>query len=152
MKKSILILPALFLLLACNSNKKPKKEDGPQTGVEKLMQEIDDIHIEGMSKMAALTKFNQQTRKKIDSISALPARESVAAYKAKLDSLSADLSRAESNMEQWMNDFYNNPDTLSDNESLRMQYLEGQKSKAAEIRDAIIKNIQKADSLLSMKF
>jgi hypothetical protein len=152
MKSILVIIAVLFCISACNTNKKPKKEEGSKTGVEKLMQEIDDIHIAGMSKMAELTRLNQQTKKLIDSLAALPAKPPVAGFKTKLDSLSADLSQAEANMEQWMNDFYNNPDTLAGNESLRMQYLEAQKTKAGEVRDAITRNIQKADSLLKTRF
>lgn len=152
MKKILVITFLLYTISACNSNKKPEKETGAQTAVEKIMQEIDDIHIEGMSKMAALTKFNQQTRKLIDSIAALPSKAPVSGFKTKLDSLSSDLSRAEADMEEWMTDFYNNPDTLAGDETARMQYLEKQKNIAASIRDAIKRNIEKADSILKIKF
>jgi chromosome segregation ATPase len=152
MKKFIIIIISFSFLVSCNSNKKPKRDDTPVSSIEKLKQEIDDIHIQGMSKMAALTKLQQQTRKIMDSISALPNKEPLVSMKNKLQQLNAELSTAEANMEAWMNDFYNNPDTLADNETERNKYLSAQKSAAEKVRDAIKNGIQKADSLLKAKF
>lgn len=157
MKKLLIPVIALLgcLIFACNSSDK-KHKHGEDTGAsdESLVKEIDDLHIKGMSKMARLTTLQQQARKTADSLGMLPGGPSgaVATYKQQLDSLLKDLDYAEFAMDKWMPEFYGNPDTLSDNQEERMKYLNNEKIKVTKITDAILGGIQKADSLLKIKW
>lgn len=152
MKKILFAFSALLIICACNSNKKPERETTDLTPLERLKHEIDDIHIEGMSKMAELTKLEQRTKKILDSLSTLPDKEPITSMKKGFESLAAELKQAEEGMDNWMNDFYSKPDTLDDDESEKKKYLEDQKSVARQIRDAITNGIRKADTLISRTF
>lgn len=152
------VVVVIFIAAACNNDKKHAGHSGsgnePKTLTDSLMNEIDQIHNSGMSKMYKLTKLQQQTRRVVDSIDKLPAglKNAVDSYKKNLDSLLKELEYAEFSMDKWMPEYYANTDTLADNNSERIKYLTTEKMKASKIMEAILNGIQKADSLLKAKF
>lgn len=151
----LFILGLVFASSCKNSDDKNRQPgDKPLSLVDSLLKEIDDVHIDGMKKMADLTKLQQQTKRVIDSMNTLPSKiaGATAVYKERLDSLLKELDYAEFAMDKWMPEFYANTDTLANNISERIRYLTTEKIKAAKIKDAILGGIQKADSLLKAKF
>lgn len=158
MKKIIIPLAILFSIAACNNSDKKlghtHSGDEPKTLVDSLMKDINQVHDNGMSKMYRLTTMQQQTRKAIDSINQLPngLKNGATSYKQTLDNLLKDLEYAEFAMDKWMPEYYANTDTLADNNDERVKYLAAEKIKASKIIEAILNGIQKADSLLKIKF
>jgi hypothetical protein len=159
MKKIMIPVLSLFVcaVMSCNSDDKKHSHSGgdePKTLADSLMKDVDQVQIDGMGNMGQLTKLQQQARKVLDSLNALPSKLTGAGllYKEKLDSLVKDLDYAEFAMDKWMPEFYSNTDTLADNISERIKYLNNEKIKASKIKDAILGGIQKTDSLLKAKF
>jgi hypothetical protein len=158
MKKIILPFAILFTIAACNNSDKKNGQthsgNEPKTLVDSLMDDINKVHDNGMSKMYKLTSMQQQTRRAIDSINQLPdgLKNATASYTQTLDSLLKDLEYAEFAMDKWMPEYYANTDTLADNNDERVKYLTTEKIKASKIMEAILNGIQKADSLLKVKF
>lgn len=155
MKRISIVLAALILVFftACKSKDEKKEKDIraiEKTHADTLLHEIDEIHMQGMGKMAKLTTLRQEATKLIDSIMA-GTKKADASYKKNLDSVLQDLATAEVMMDKWMIAFYANTDTLSDNNEARINYLDAEKIKAANLRDFILNSIQKADSLLKVK-
>jgi hypothetical protein len=52
-------------------------------------------------------------------------------------------------MDRWMEEF--NMDSASNNEEMRVKYLESEKIKIAKVNEAMLSSLQKADSLLKQK-
>ncbi|MBI5858115.1 MAG: hypothetical protein HZB42_10770 [Sphingobacteriales bacterium] len=153
MKRVVMIYCAVLLLAfsACKSGKPKKDKPAEKTEAQVILDEIDEIHIQGMSKMAKLTGLRQQVTKILDSVKA--GTKAIAVFfNQKLDSSLQSLTNAEVTMDKWMNDFYRNIDTLSENATERVKYLTAEKLKATNLRDAILNSIQKADSVLKAKF
>ena len=136
MKKNILSFIIVIIAIACNNA--DKKQEGssdhttkaPKTQADSLMNDVMDGH---------------------DSIAKLPVKAKYAAapLKAKLDSLVADLSYAEKAMNKWMDEF--NMDSAVNNIDKRIQYLAEEKLKIGKVKIAILRSLQKADSLLKAK-
>jgi hypothetical protein len=152
---SSLTLLCCIIFSCTNIDKKHShhSSEDPKNPIDSLLKEIDDLHVVGMSKMGQLTKLQQQVRTKIDSISKLSVKLTgpVSVYKKELDSLLKGLEYAEFAMDKWMPEYYNNTDTLADNISERIKYLNIEKIKATKIKEAILNGVQKADSLLKTK-
>lgn len=120
-----------------------------KTLADSLMEQVMDGHNIAMAKMGKLTRLEQQTRHLIDSIGKLPAKaqEATASYKTKLDGLQKDLSNAESAMNKWMNEF--SMDTLANDMEQKVKYLESEKDKVNNVKEAVLGSIQKADSIIN---
>jgi hypothetical protein len=69
-----------------------------------------------------------------------------AAYKQSLTNLQAALTKADSEMNNWMTAF--KVDTLQDNKELRIKYLEEEKAKVAVVKELIFSALNQADSVL----
>ena len=146
-------------MMACNNA--DKKHDGrngsgdkPKTPVDSLLQYIDNGHIAGMSRMGKLHNTKKAVQAVIDSMAKLPvaAQQTASSYITSLHAVIKDLDNADSEMEKWMPEYYENPDTLADNVSERIKYLNTEKIKVDKIKEAILTSLQKADSLLKAKF
>ena len=126
----------------------------PKTLIDSLLKYIDDGHIVGMSKMGSLHKAKKEVQGVIDSIDKLPsgAQQKAAKFKASLNSVIKDIENADAGMEKWMPAYFENTDTLADNVSERIKYLNTEKIKVDKIKDEILTSLQKADSLLKAKF
>lgn len=159
MKKFILLLAAAaFFLTACNNDKKDSdaghhnhSKNTPQTQEDSLMADVMDGHDAGMAKYGKLQMMEKKVKASLDSISKLPAkaREELAPYKAKLDSVAADLSYAIFAMDKWMEEF--DMDSAKDNIENRIKYLLDEKMKVGKVKEAILNSLSKADSLLKAK-
>ncbi len=154
MKKLNILIAALavVVIIACKNEKKnghSGKE--PQTQADSLMADVMDGHDVGMAKYGKLQAMEKKMRASIDSISKLPAKaqETLAPYKAKLDSAAADLSNAIFAMDKWMEEF--NMDSAKDDMEKRVRYLLDEKIKVGRVKDAILNSLSKADSLLKEK-
>ena len=156
MKKIIIPLAVLFTIAACNNNNSEgtlsddfKK---PKTQTDSLMADVMDGHDVGMGKMSKISKMQNEITRVLDSIAKLPAKaqQAIAPYKAKLDSLKADLAYAEMAMDKWMTEF--NMDSAVNNVQERIKYLTDEKVKVGKVKEAILSSLQKADSLLKSKF
>ena len=146
---------ALLVVLACNNEKKEDQnghgKNEPKTQADSLMADVMDGHDVGMAKYGKLQAMEKKVKASLDSISKLPAkaRESLAPYKAQLDSVAADLSYAIFAMDKWMEEF--NMDSAQDDMQKRIQYLLDEKMKVGKVKEAILNSLGKADSLLKAK-
>ncbi|HQW43572.1 MAG: viral A-type inclusion protein [Chitinophagaceae bacterium] len=154
------ILPAILVLLiaaACNNDdNKHAGHNGsgkePQTLADSLMKDIDDGHIVGMSKMGKLHNTKKEVQRIIDSIGKLPAKAqaAVAPYVDQLKENIKELEYADFAMEKWMTEF--EMDSAIDNLEQRIKYLTDEKMKVGKMKEAILTSMQKADSLLKVRF
>ncbi|HKO79789.1 MAG TPA: hypothetical protein VJU78_05310 [Chitinophagaceae bacterium] len=157
MKKIVILFVSGFALFLFASNDSKTghsghaEGNGPKTQADSLMKDVEDGHNDGMAKMGRLTRAEQATRRLMDSIDKLPAkaRQAAAPLKAKLDSLQKDLSYAESAMNKWMNEF--NMDSAVNNVQERIDYLQSEKLKVSNVKEAILSSLEKADSVLKEK-
>lgn len=156
--KKIAVPFILFLTIVFVScNNKDKKADSDHTGkipgteADSLMAEVMDGHNFGMARMSKISVMQKEVQRVLDSIAALPAkaRQASVPLKTKLDSAAADLSYAEMAMNKWMEEF--NMDSAINNMQERIKYLTNEKSKVGKVKEAILKGLQKADSLLKAK-
>ena len=145
----VLLLVVIFAISCSNDSGQSK---GSKTQLDSLFDDVMDGHNIGMAKMGRLTRAEQTTKRLLDSIAKLPAKSRQAAepLKVKLDSLQKDLSYAEFAMNKWMDEF--NVDSANDNAKERIKYLEEEKVKVTKVKEAILGSLQKADSLLKVKF
>jgi hypothetical protein len=147
----------MFALVACNNGDKKTEgisghtTDIPKTQADSLMADVMDGHNVGMAKMGKIRAMQNEVKKVLDSIAALPAKaqQAAASYKTKLDLVAADLSYAEMAMDKWMTEF--NMDSAVNNIDERIKYLTDEKSKVGKVKAAILGGLQKADSLLKAK-
>jgi hypothetical protein len=159
MKKIFFLLATAGLFLAsCNNDKKDPEaghhnhgKNTPQNQEDSLMADVMDGHDAGMAKYGKLQTMEKKVKASLDSISKLPAkaRQELAPYKAKLDSVAADLSYALFAMDKWMEEF--DMDSAKDNIENRIKYLLDEKMKVGKVKEAILNSLSKADSLLKAK-
>ena len=145
------VILSVILVISCNENTKGSRA-ASRTRTDSLLNDVMDGHNFGMAKMGKLTRAEQTTRRLLDSLAKLPAkaREAAEPLKVKLDSLQKELSYAEFAMNKWMDEF--NVDSAVDNLKDRINYLEDEKIKIANVKEAIIGSLHKADSLIRGKF
>jgi len=145
---------AITSITACN-NKNKKDNAGqiaPKTLADSLENEVMDGHNAGMAKYGKLMSMQNEAQKLLDSISKLPAkaREAATPLTTKLDGLVKELKSAKEGMDKWMNEY--NMDSAVNNIEQRIKYLAEEKIKVSEVKESILKSLQKADSLLKTKF
>ena len=111
-----------------------------------------DGHNVGMARFVTLQKARAEANRLIDSLQKLPAqaKQAAAPYKARLDSLVADLQYAEDAMNKWMDNF--NLDSAKNDIEKRIQYLADEKVRVNKVRDAILESLQSADTLIKSRF
>lgn len=156
MKKFAISFIVLFMITACNNEKKHDDHSGhaknePKTRADSLMADVMDGHDAGMAKYGKLQAIEKKVKAALDSISKLPAKakQELAPYKAKLDSTAADLSYAIFAMDKWMEEF--KMDSAKDDMEARIKYLLDEKMKVGKVKEAILNSLGKADSLLKAK-
>ena len=143
----------VILLTACNNSADTNENTSlKKTKADSLYDDVMDGHDVGMGKMGKLTRVQQEVSRLIDSIGKLPAktRNAAAPYKAKLENLLAELKSSENGMNQWMESF--NLDSAVNNSKERIRYLANEKIRVSKVKDAILNNLQKADSVLRERF
>lgn len=153
MKKYILLFSIAALAFACNNNKEQGSHNGhskeaPQTQEDSLMADVMDGHNVGMAKYGKLQAMEKKVKAVLDSIGKLPAKaqQELAPLKVRLDSTAADLRDAISAMDRWMEEF--DMDSARNNLENRINYLLNEKMKVGKVKEAILKSLNQADSVL----
>jgi hypothetical protein len=157
MKSTLIVLLALSIsLLSCQSATENQHEghsghgkgNEPKTPADSLYVQVMEIHDQVMPKMGKIRGAQKQAQQFLDSLSGLPARQSVATatYKQRLETLVSDLNYADFAMDKWMVEF--NLDSAKDNQALRIAYLRSELDKVSNVKKAILGSLSKADSLL----
>jgi hypothetical protein len=147
----LLILFVALFAFACNDsaeshNSREAAANAPKSKADSLYKEVDDLHIEGMSKYGKLKLALGQVQNKLDSLVKLPKNKIDEDYQQALIDLQEDLNYAECSMDTWMQEF---KDTIKDDLERRVQYLEAEKEKVTKVRDKILEGLKRADSLLA---
>lgn len=118
----------------------------PKTKEDSLFHEVMEGHDAGMAKVGKLRGNIKETERRLDSVVKLPAKQVNAAYKQSLTDLQAALTKANTEMNNWMTAF--KVDTLADNKELRIKYLEDEKAKVEVVKELIFSSLNQADSVL----
>ncbi len=157
MKKIILFLAISFTVAACNNTDKKKDNhthsgNAPKTLADSLMKDIDDGHMMGMSKIGKLHNTRKEVKGIIDSIGKLPIKvqQAAAPYITQLQAAIKDMDYADFAMDKWMTEF--EMDSAVNNMEQRIKYLTDEKLKVGTVKEALLNSLQKADSLLKIKF
>ena len=155
MKKILLPFISMIVLASCGGKKSESRNheaNEPKTQADSLMKYIDDGHMVGMSKIGKLHNIKKEVQAVIDSIGKLPAKaqQAVALYVEQLKTNIKDLDYADFAMDKWMTEF--EMDSAIDNMGQRIKYLTDEKMKVSTVKQAILTSMQKADSLLKIKF
>ena len=150
---------AVIIMSGCNNsnNKRSSDQDTTQPKskeaiADSLYDDVMDGHNVGMARFVTLQKARAEANRLIDSLQKLPAqaKQAAAPYKARLDSLVADLQYAEDAMNKWMDNF--NLDSAKNDIEKRIQYLADEKVRVNKVRDAILESLQSADTLIKSRF
>ena len=161
MKKvfSLFLLSSVIIMSGCNNSNNNRSSDQDTTQpkskeaiADSLYDDVMDGHNVGMAKFVTLQKARAEANRLIDSLQKLPAqaKQAAAPYKARLDSLVADLQYAEDAMNKWMDNF--NLDSAKNDIEKRIQYLADEKVRVNKVRDAILESLQSADTLIKSRF
>lgn len=151
MKYILGFLAIFFLITSCKENGKNEVErkDGftkvLKTKEDSLVNEVKEGHDIGMARMQKISKYLEQIKLKLDSLSKLPASKLDENYQQSLIDLQEDLNYAQYGMNRWMDEF--TLDTMKDNKEKRLEYLEAEKKKILEVKESILSSLARADSL-----
>lgn len=152
MKYLIIVVSSIFFI-ACTESPKPARTDGFTkvlvTKEDSLLQDVMDGHDVGMARMIKLSKYQKKVADAIDSIGKLPSAKRDKAYLTTLEELKEELSYAENSMNLWMDGF--KMDSLKDQPSLRLTYLEQQRTTVLKVKEAILNSLGRTDSLFNKK-
>ena len=143
-------LAIMICLVACNDNNNGQdRKNGysPANKDDSLFHEVMEGHDAAMAKMGKLTGSIKMTQQKLDSLdkSPSPDKDRINTFKT----LSEELKKAENDMNDWMEKF--SIDSARDNESVRLDYLESERRKVDNIKEAMLQSLGKADSLFQSK-
>ncbi len=158
MKRMIIPLLGIlsFFLVSCkNADKNKDSNTSSETmkaKADSLYDELLKEHDEGMKGWMKIEGKQKQIKTLLDSMDKLPSKTqpSVASLKAKLSEASEELGDAYKLMDDWMSAM--NLDSGVNNTEIRIRYLTGEKQKGSKITEVINSSLQKADSLLNVKF
>ena len=147
----LFIVVATLSAIACNdqATDTPRQNaysDKPVSKADSLRKEVMDGHDVGMAKTLNIKRNIIQVQQKLDSLNKLPARQQDKQYQQALVELHNALKNADEAMTTWMIEYKD--DTLKDNETLRIQYLESEKVKVNKVKTDILESLSRADSLL----
>lgn len=149
--KPIFLILAVVSFVACGDggNTANVTDDGPKTQADSLLQEVIDGHDVAMPKMKKLERLAKESKAAIDSLAALPAAKQNDFLRTRLQTIHTNLLDAEQKMHEWMKGF--KYDSLKDNETARVQYLQDQKTSVTIMKDAVLGSIEKAEAVLGAK-
>ncbi|MET0393104.1 MAG: hypothetical protein ABW019_08170 [Chitinophagaceae bacterium] len=142
---------AVVFIAACGDADKARGNAVVKTKADTLLDEVNDGHNIGMARMGQLTRTRQEAVRLLDSLALLPAKAQAAAapHTAKLENLLQELNYAEFAMDKWMSEF--RWDSAFATTQGRISYLETEKEKVANVKEAILQSLQHADSLLKKR-
>ena len=113
MLRLMIALVSLSLFMAACNNGASTEEaadhtsgpPAPKTKEDSLFHEVMEGHDAGMAKVGKLRGNIKETEHRLDSIGKLPAKQVNAAYKQSLTDLQAALTKANTEMNNWMTAF-----------------------------------------------
>lgn len=158
MQGKIMSMFAAFILLilaACNNADKKHEghvKDDPKLRADSLYDQLIDEHNVGMKDWMRIEDRKKQITKLLDSLGTLPAKANagIEEFKNKLREASTGLQTAYDQMDTWMSSM--NLDSAKNDLQQRIKYLTEENGRARQVNEAILKSLQKADSLLKVKF
>jgi hypothetical protein len=156
MKKilSLIYISLLVVLVACkNADKKHEDHsDEPKAQADSLYNQLLDEHEVGMKDWMKIDGRQKRIKALLDSLATLPnkADAGISELKNKLNDAASTLQKAYDDMDSWMSSM--NLDSAKNDLAQRIKYLTEEKLRATQVNEAIMKSIQKADSLLKAKF
>jgi hypothetical protein len=147
----LFIVITILSAIACNdqATDTPRQNaysDKPVSKADSLRKEVMDGHDVGMAKIIHIRRYIAQIQLKLDSLNKLPAKQQDKQYQQTLTTIHEALQSADKGMSTWMDKYKD--DTLKDNETLRIQYLESEKVKVDKVKNEILESLSRADSLL----
>ena len=149
-----MIFLALSLGLAScgNNGNDPSQEDRkdgysekPASPEDSLFHEVMEGHDSAMAKMGKLSGAIKAVRLRRDSLVRVGARSGNSDL-ITATNLEKELTLSETAMNDWMEHF--NVDSATDNEAVRLKYLESEIGKVNKVKDQMFSALGKADSLL----
>lgn len=152
--KKLLLLPVIFLFIACNNAGDQQSTEKKNPAVDSLEMLIEDGHVAGMGKMGRLTLTQKEVRRQLDSLNKLPAKAQQAAgsYKKQFDDLLDYLNQADAGMNVWMENYFRKKDSVFSNAEEKIKYLVAENSKVEKMNEAIVGSLALADSVLKKNF
>lgn len=161
-KTPLVILTAICigLLAACNQPAENAAHDHAghdhaghnheaTTGSGKLFAEVMAVHDEMMPKLDDVMALKSQAKRKIDQLDSLAktgGKPETTEKKQKLDSLVAELDRADNAMMDWMHNF--DSDMKGMTEARKSEYLESEKVRITAVKEKMLGGIAKATAQL----
>jgi hypothetical protein len=153
MKKILIITAISAVIFACNNNEVTWRTNGfaevPEIKEDSLYKDVMDGHDVGMAKMGKVKNYLQRTQQYLDSLNKLPANNNNRQLQQAATNIKEDLNYAVYAMDTWMEEF--NPDSATGNMANSITYLQNEKVKVNKVKAAILKSLQKADSLFAIK-
>ena len=148
--KIIISLCVLFLMLSCSNQSNDNRKDGYtevlKSHQDSLLQEVLNGHDYGMARMGKISKYQTRIQASLDSLNKLPAKKMSTFYKQQLTDLKEKLESATMGMNHWMEEF--KMDSFSNLPDERLHYLENEKIKIGDVKNAIRESLFLGDSLL----
>lgn len=145
------IVAICLLLAACGSNKEtPVRTNGYEPVLtdkqDSLEHDVLDGHDQAMARIAKLSKTSKKVQEWIDSLSVLPSSKKDLTLESNLKTAKRELGEAQQAMNEWMDGF--RLDSLKENKTARIQYLESELVKVNQMKNKIISALSKSDSIL----
>jgi len=150
MKIPTAIAACLFGIASC-SDPQPSGErvngysQGPVSVEDSLFQVVMSGHDAAMAKMGKLSGYRKQAIQKADSLTATKNARNLQLAGA-LRTLADSLQASENRMNAWMEAF--SIDSAQDDKPKRITYLESEIGKVNAIKEELLGNVSRADSLL----
>ena len=152
----VLLLSVSGLMAACGGadHSGHGSHQEPKTSLDSLYASIWDAHDAVMPKMGKIRGAQKKAGHLLDSINlawsnrSMAEPEQVKSWKLALQSLLDELNYADYSMDRWMTEF--NIDSAQQKGEARRPYLESEKAKVYKVKDAILRSLSRADSLLSV--
>jgi hypothetical protein len=156
MRKTYILWVTLSFLLVvgCKSKTDHKEhENGSETSVaDSLYDKLLKEHEIGMKDWMKIEGRKKQIKSLLDSLATLPGKadDGITELKNKLNEATTGLQKAYNDMDTWMISM--NLDSAKNDLKQRIKYLTEENERASQVNEAIVKSLQKADSLLKAKF
>lgn len=145
----IFLLLASLGLIACGGNNRPSQTDEDPAAAQRATEEqrwdeVMAVHDEVMPKMSEINRLSRALREVQEKDPAIPKE-----LQATVETMVQELATAEEGMWEWMNNI-KQLDALrqSKNHEEIMQYLGEEQEKIAQVRDNMLRSIEKGEQLL----
>lgn len=139
----------ICLTMACNpsgtseSRTQQNNASIPKTQSDSLYKETMDGHDLGMAKMGEMIRYQNLLKKSIDSFSGIKNGDKQISI---LDSALQQITRAEEQMNRWMQGF--EPDKAGNTEEEKIRFYTSEKEKIDSVNASILQSIDRAKRVL----